>query len=99
MIAYTHSTTSRKLFVNGVEVYVSAETGGLAAGTPTYPYMTIGGRYSGSHALYIGDLSALKIFNRALTAQEIAVEYKRTGPTKMTQHQGVTYIQGEFKEV
>jgi len=99
MIAYTHSTTSRKLFVNGVEVYVSAETGGLAAGTPMYPHMTIGGRYSGPSAPYIGDLSALKIFNRALTAQEIAVEYKRTGPTKMTQHQGVTYIQGEFKEV
>lgn len=99
MIAYTHSTTSRKLFVNGVEVYASAETGGLGAGTPAYPYMTIGGRYSGPSAPYIGDLSALKIFNRALTAQEIAVEYKRTGPTKMTQHQGVTYIQGEIKEV
>lgn len=46
-----------------------------------------------------GVQSNLKVFNRALTAQEIAVEYKRTGPTKMTQHQGVTYIQGEFKEV
>lgn len=48
---------------------------------------------------WAGKIANCKIFNRALTAQEIAVEYKRTGPTKMTQHQGVTYIQGEFKEV
>lgn len=57
------------------------------------------GNYTDANLPYQGNICNIKIFNRALTAQEIAVEYKRTGPTKMTQHQGVTYIQGEIKEV
>lgn len=58
------------------------------------------GNYNASTSYaWAGKIANCKVFNRALTAQEIAVEYKRTGPTKMTQHQGVTYIQGEFKEV
>lgn len=57
------------------------------------------GNHTDANLPYQGNICNIKIFNRALTAQEIAVEYKRTGPTKMTQHQGVTYIQGEIKEV
>jgi len=44
-------------------------------------------------------LAGKKVLNRALSPEEIAVEYKRTGPAKMTQYAGRTYIQGEFKEV
>lgn len=46
-----------------------------------------------------GDICNMKIFNRALSPEEVAIEYKRTGPTKMTQYNGRTFIQGQFKEV
>lgn len=48
---------------------------------------------------FVGRMKEVKIFNRALTSEEVAIEYKRLGSTKMTQHQGVTYIQGELKEI
>ena len=47
---------------------------------------------------FIGKMKEIKIFNRALTPEEIAVEYKRTGVSKMTQHNGTVYIQGQIKE-
>lgn len=56
------------------------------------------GGVSDTHKNFKGDISNVKIFNRALTPEEIAVEYKRTGVSKMTQHNGTTYIQGQVKE-
>ena len=56
------------------------------------------GRRFNSTRFFNGDISNVKIFNRALTPEEIAVEYKRTGPTKMTQHNGTVYLQGQIKE-
>jgi hypothetical protein len=58
------------------------------------------GRYINSPTYQIdGEICNVKIFNRALSHEEVAVEYKRTGPAKMTQYAGRTYIQGQFKEV
>lgn len=47
---------------------------------------------------WIGKIAGLKIFDRALTPEEIAIEYKQTGKSKVTQHKGTYYLQGQFKE-
>lgn len=83
------------LFVDGT-LRQTLDMGSFPTGTEGFFRI---GNYTNAGLPYQGNICNVKIFNRALTAQEIAVEYKRTGPTKMTQHQGVTYIQGEFKEV
>ena len=96
-LSVVYSDGELKLFVNGEEkasrsVNITMNRTGKWA---------IGSAYYGSlgYRDFLGDISNVKIFNRALSPEEIAVEYKRTGVTKMTQHQGTTYIQGEFKEV
>jgi len=99
MVAYVHASSSRRVYIDGTEAYLSLESGGLQVGSPTYPHMTIGGRYAGGASPFFGDMANLKIFNRALTPEEIAIEYQRTGPNKVSISEGRTFIQGQFKEV
>jgi hypothetical protein len=70
-IVYTHSSTARKVYVNGEVVYTSSETGNLAAGTASYPYLTIGGRYSGTSAPFDGLIEGVKILNYVLSDEEV----------------------------
>lgn len=70
-IVYTHSNTARKIYVNGEVVYTSSETGYLAAGTASYPYLTIGGRYSGASSPFDGLIEGVKILNYALSDDEV----------------------------
>ena len=96
-LSVVYSEGILKLFVNGEEKASRSEditmdrTGKWAIGSAYYGSL--------GYRAFLGDISNVKIFNRALTPEEIAVEYKRTGVTKMTQHQGTTYIQGELKEI
>jgi len=87
--------------VGGVSLFVNGEFQSINP-TPCVNVSTTFdmGRHINSPTYQIdGEICNVKIFNRALSPEEIAVEYKRTGPAKMTQYNGRTYIQGQFKEV
>jgi len=79
MIVLVHSLGSRKIYVNGVLDYSVNDIGPLNAGRIDYPYMTIGARYNGLTANFNGEMNEVKIYNRPLTEEEIAVEYNRVG--------------------
>lgn len=70
-LVFVHATTGRWLYVNGVEVFYRGDTGNLNVGSATYPYLTLMGRTDGTGASAEGGLSAVKIYNRALSADEI----------------------------
>lgn len=86
--------------VGGVSLFVNGEFQTINPTPCTNASTTFDmGRHINSSAYQIdGEICNVKIFNRALTPEEIAVEYKRTGVSKMTQHNGTTYIQGQVKE-
>lgn len=70
-LVFVHATTGRWLYVNGVEIFYRGDTGNLAAGNATYPYLTLMGRTDGTGSSAEGGLSAVKLYNRALTVGEI----------------------------
>lgn len=71
LLTYVHSLTFRKLYVNGVEIFNSVDTGALNAGTATYPYMTLMGRYSGTGSNAYGDLAIISIYSTVHSIDEI----------------------------
>ncbi len=77
-ITYTHALIGRKVYVNGVEVYTSSNTGALNPGSSSYPYMTIGGRYTGTSASTNGFIDDLRIYSRPLSAKEVETLYAQT---------------------
>lgn len=56
------------------------------------------GAYKEEEETFFGLIREMKVFDRVISPQEIAVEAKRKGKTKMTTHAGITYVQGEIKE-
>lgn len=95
-VGVTYANGVKNSFIDGVKV-------GELTGIVGYLVQSIANRrlgvYGTQSSYYAnGDISNVKIFNRALTPEEIAVEYKRTGVSKMTQHNGTVYIQGQVKE-
>lgn len=70
-LVYVHANVGRWLYVNGVEVFYQGDTGNLNIGSATYPYLTLMGRDDGTGSSAEGGLSAVKIYNRALTANEV----------------------------
>ena len=95
-VAFTYENGVKVSFIDGA--FVGNQTGISGSLSNIFSNRRIG--VFGTQTSYFtnGDISNVKIFNRALTPEEIAVEYKRTGPTKMTQHNGTVYIQGQIKE-
>ena len=60
-----------KIYINGIEKNSKAQTGTL--GITTAPMRL--GTYAANAYMFHGDMKYVKIFNRALTAEEIAIEY------------------------
>ena len=85
---------------NGVSLYVNGtlQNRNPALCTNTGATFDIGRHINSNTYAVNGDICNIKIFNRALSPEEVAVEYKRTGPTKMSQYNGTVYIQGQIKE-
>ena len=95
-VAFNLRNGVKESFIDGVSVgTMTGVTGTLAS---VFSNRRIGVYGSSSSYYANGDICNVKIFNRALSPEEVAVEYKRTGPTKMTQHNGTVYIQGQIKE-
>lgn len=98
-IAWVRQGTLLSVYVDGVlrgsatntaNIPLSSDYSNTRIGGDTYGYPT--------YFAFNGEICNVKVFNRALTPEEIAVEYKRTGVSKMTQHNGTVYIQGQVKE-
>lgn len=93
-VAIVNNNAVATVYVDGEDV-----TLGNVTGAPSYnsvPFII--GQRETDIGVFNGGISNVKIFNRALTPEEIAVEYKRTGVSKMTQHNGTVHIQGQIKE-
>jgi len=71
MITFVHATTGRWLYVNGTQVFYRGDTGNLTAGSATYPYLTLMGRFAGTGSPAGGLLSNVQLYNRVLSVGEI----------------------------
>lgn len=66
-IVGTYTSGTRKLYINGVEVASDSQTGTIATNSGG---MTIG-EYGGGAYRYNGSINVVKVYNRALTQEEI----------------------------
>lgn len=78
MIVFVHKTSGRWLYVNGIQVFYSSNSGNIAAGDSTYPYLTLMGRYSGTTSTAEGNISSVKLYNRGLSINEIKQNFNAT---------------------
>jgi hypothetical protein len=78
MITYTHSNSSRKVYVDGVEVFTSSDSGNLSSGSGTYPYLTLMGRYTGTSDNTNGQLGSVEMYNGVLSQENITNIYNST---------------------
>ena len=70
-LVYLHADVGRWFFVNGSQVFYRGDTGGISAGSISYPYLTLMSRYGGTGSFAEGNLSNVKIYNRVLSVSEI----------------------------
>jgi hypothetical protein len=68
-IATTYDGTTQRLFINGVEVSSRPQTGAIAVGTGN---LRIGGNDVWAGEYFQGLIDEVRVYNRALTAAEIA---------------------------
>ena len=75
MFTYVHNTSYRKMYVNTTEILNSNNSGNIQTGNGGFPYMTIGGRYSGTSSDMKGKVSIIQMYNRVLSFDEITQNY------------------------
>jgi len=75
MFTFVHASSYRKMYVNTTEVYTINDSGNIQPGNGSWPYMTIGGRYTGTGSDMEGKISCIQMYNRALTPSEISQNY------------------------
>jgi hypothetical protein len=81
---YNGSPTTQKVYVNGASVALSSTAGTNVGNTlvlGTSPKLSLGGDHGRSNFYMNGSISNFKLYNVALTAEEVAMEYAlgRTG--------------------
>ena len=90
------------LYVNGVEAARTALVNGLTYGTEVNPL--IGGEAHPSNAadsIFNGSIQDVRIYNRALTPEEVLINYDMTrpdGPKMKLGSNGTTYVR-QIKEI
>lgn len=92
----TFSSDGAKLFINGIH----ENTNSLLA-TNTGNSFLLGGHGTGTTYRVEGSISDVRIYNRALSAEEISILYEITNPeinNRMKQSKDCVYIRGEFQE-
>lgn len=75
LITYVHKLDGRVVYVNGEVIYTSSDTGGLSSGSSNYPYLTIGGRYSGTGSSLEGSVSSVLIYDNIHTDSDVLKNY------------------------
>jgi hypothetical protein len=97
-VATRDSSGVMKLYLNGVQ------TGGTTTSTNPTPNvdLEIGNDISITARELEGNIADIRIYNRALSAEEIDILYNTTNPeseTKMKLTEDCVYLQGQLKEV
>lgn len=95
-VAATYDGSNMRIYVNGVEKNSRAQTGTLGS---TATAMRIGTYNLNAYMLH-GQVKDFKIFNRALTAKEIAIESDMLNSDKKMKigKDGTLYIAGDIIE-
>jgi hypothetical protein len=75
LITFVHASVGRQIYVNENVVFTSNDSGLIAAGNTSHPYLTLMGRYAGTGSPAEGDLALAKLYNRALNPEEIKQNY------------------------
>ncbi|HEY3159968.1 MAG TPA: LamG domain-containing protein, partial [Vicinamibacterales bacterium] len=76
-LATTYDGTMQRLYVNGVEVGTRAQTGSMAVGNQP---LRIGGNASFAGEFFEGLIDEVKVYNRALSADEIGADMGTVAP-------------------
>lgn len=77
-LSTTYDGTTQRLFVNGLEVASRPQTGTIGAGNQP---LRIGGNASFSGEFYEGLIDEVRVYNRALTGEEITGDMGGAAPT------------------
>ncbi|MCA9062978.1 MAG: right-handed parallel beta-helix repeat-containing protein, partial [Planctomycetaceae bacterium] len=84
-IAVTYDGANAKVYANGTQVYSGAATGNIQDNVfPTLDELRIGGRQNTSQ-YFQGSIDDVGLYNRALTAEEVAEVYALRGAAKERQ--------------
>ena len=75
MITFRHGASTGDFFSNSTLLSSTAISGGISAGTGSYPHMTIMARTSGAGSFAKGRLGVFQVYNRAITDSEITQNY------------------------
>jgi hypothetical protein len=76
-VAVTYDGANQRLYVNGVQVASRAQTGSMALGNGP---LRIGGNGSWATEFFQGLIDDVRVYNRALTATEIATDMSTPVP-------------------
>jgi hypothetical protein len=74
----TYTSGTRRLYINGVQVNSDTQSGTIATNSGGMSIGVYGGFNGGRGYYYNGNLSLCRIYNRALTAQEIQQNFNAT---------------------
>ena len=87
-----------KIYINSTEKASSSYPGTLTIGSTLF---TIGDGKDINWYPFLGSVDEVRIYNRALTPEEISVLYETTAPNTaaMKITKDTVYLKGEFKEV
>lgn len=75
MLTFRHGASNGDLWSNNTQIFTQAISGGIGAGTGSYPYLTIMARTDGTGSPAMGDLGQVFIYSRALTDAEITQNF------------------------
>jgi hypothetical protein len=78
LITLVNGNTGRIVYVDDHVLFTNAGTGNIGVGIASYPYLTIGARYSGGSSLFAGKIGCINIYNREITADEVRQNYLAT---------------------
>jgi len=74
-LAYTYDGTRMRLYVDGILKAEESKTGNIIYDDVNWPYVQISG-YAPERALFNGTIDEVRIYNRALSGQEISEHYQ-----------------------
>lgn len=96
-LVLTYDGSNVRGYVNGVQDLVGAKTGNLTSFSST----RIGYTTGGEDAPFDGLIQDVRIYNRALSPEEVGILYKTTGHkhSKMEIFNNKVYLAGNLKEV
>ena len=78
LITFVHGASNDYLYVNGINKHTQSNGGALLSGNSTYPWLTVGGRFSGTSSPFTGDLSLMHLYSVEHSPEQVLNFYNRT---------------------